>query len=202
MLYFAQAMSFKDPLSYLCLAGFVLTPWSLRKEVAGLNNFFTKNVKTLRENSIVSGKMSEQFTVTVTFDSRSFAVLWWNSPFTGFVLYLNMTHEVAMPPDQYCFCVVANTIFFVSTFCSTYFIISMTFDRFYSIIKPHKAASFNTVKRAKITIVCVVIFSFLFNIPHVFLTSNQQRQCVPFGKATGLTGQFYYWLNVGHSNFS
>ena len=106
-----------------------------------------------------------------------------------------MTHKVAMPPNQYWFCVVANTIFFVSTFCSTYFIISMTFDRFYSIIKPHKAASFNTVKRAKITIVCIVIFSFLFNIPHVFITSNQQRQCVHFGKATGLTGQFYYWLS-------
>ena len=100
-----------------------------------------------------------------------------------------------MPPGQYGFCVVANTIFFVSTFCSTYFIISMTFDRFYSIITPHKAASFNTVKRAKITILCIVIFSFLFNIPHVFITSNQQRRCVPFGKATGLIGQFYYWLS-------
>ena len=106
-----------------------------------------------------------------------------------------MTHEVAMPPNQYGFCLVANTIFFVSTFCSTYFIISMTFDRFYSIIRPHKAASFNTVKRAKTTIICIVIFSFLFNIPHIFMTSNQQRQCVPFGKAAGFTGQFYYWLS-------
>ena len=115
--------------------------------------------------------------------------------FAGFCLYLNMTHGVSMPPDQYWFCVLANTTFFTSTSCSTYLIISMTFDRFYSIIRPHKAASFNTVKRAKITIVSIVIFSFLFNIPHVLLTSNEQRQCVPFGKAVGLPGQFYYWLS-------
>ena len=106
-----------------------------------------------------------------------------------------MTHDVTMPPDQYWFCVLANTTFFTSTFCSTYFIISMTIDRFYSIISPHKAASFNTIKRAKTTIVFILIFSILFNIPHAFITSNEQRQCVHFGKAVGLTGQFYYWLS-------
>ena len=115
--------------------------------------------------------------------------------FSGFCLYLNMTHDVAMPPDQYWFCLLGNTTFYTSTFCSTYCIISMTFDRFYSIISPHKAASFNTIKRAKTTIVFILIFSILFNIPHVFITSNEQRQCVPFGKAIGLTGQFYYWLS-------
>ena len=70
----------------------------------------------------------------------------------------------------------------------------MTFDRFYSIIRPHKAASFNTVKRAKITIVFIVIFSIVFHIPHLFITSNQGRTCVFY--ATGLdsvANQFYYW---------
>ena len=107
-----------------------------------------------------------------------------------------MTHGTAFPPDPHWSCVMINTTFFTSTFCSTYFIISMTFDRFYSIIRPHKAASFNTIKRAKITIVSIVIFSFLFNVPHVFLTSNDQRKCVPFGRAVSrLTDQFYYWLS-------
>ena len=34
-----------------------------------------------------------------------------------------------------------------------------------------------------------------------FLTSNEQRQCVPFGKAVGLTGQFYYWFSFA-ANFA
>ena len=72
----------------------------------------------------------------------------------------------------------------------------MTFDRFYSIIRPHKAASFNTVKRAKITIACVVIFSVIYNSPHLFITSNENWQCLPYGKAMEKSyGQFYYWLS-------
>ena len=81
--------------------------------------------------------------------------------------------------------------------CSTLFILNMTFDRFYSIIKPHKAASFNTVKRAKITIGCVVIFSIIFNLPHLFTTTYEGRQSVPFGQGMEyVQGQLYYWLSL------
>ena len=72
----------------------------------------------------------------------------------------------------------------------------MTFERFYSIIKPHKAASFNTVKKAKITIISVVIFSTLYNTPHLFISSEEGKQCVPYGAAMDKPyGQFYYWLS-------
>ena len=72
----------------------------------------------------------------------------------------------------------------------------MTFERFYSIIRPHKAASFNTVKRARIVITCVVSFSAVYNIPHVFITSHQNWQCQPYGSAIGSPmGQVYYWLS-------
>ena len=47
----------------------------------------------------------------------------------------------------------------------------MTFEHFYSIIKPHKASSVNTVKRAKITIAFVVVLSTLYHIPHLFIKS-------------------------------
>ena len=84
----------------------------------------------------------------------------------------------------------------MSTLCSTLFILSMTFDRFYSIIRPHMAASFNTVKRAKITIVGIIVFSVLYNIPHLFISSEEGKQCVPYGTAMGKSyGQFYYWLS-------
>ena len=69
----------------------------------------------------------------------------------------------------------------------------MTFDRFYSIIRPHKAASFNTIKRAKITISCITIFSILFNIPQLYTITNQGRECVPDLTKTAKT--FYHWLS-------
>ena len=73
----------------------------------------------------------------------------------------------------------------------------MTFERFYSIIRPQKAASFNTVKRAKITILCIVILSIIYNIPHLFVTLPEGRACVPFGNAIQTdVGLFYYWFSL------
>ena len=107
-----------------------------------------------------------------------------------------MVHDVHIPPNQYRYCTLAITILFSSTLCSTLLILSMTFDRFYSIIMPHKAASFNTVKRAKMTILCIVLFSIMYNIPHLFISSNENWQCLPYGTAMGKTyGEFYYWLS-------
>ena len=89
------------------------------------------------------------------------------------------------------------TMLYMSGLCSTLFILSMTFERFYSIIRPHKAASFNTVKRARITIVCIVIFSILINVPHLYITANNGKSCVPFGKLMQtIHGEMYYWFSV------
>ena len=81
--------------------------------------------------------------------------------------------------------------------CSTQFILSMTFERFYSIIRPHKAASFNTVKRVKITILFIVNFSISYNLPQLFISVNNGRTCIThvigFEK---FYGQFYYWLTL------
>ena len=87
-----------------------------------------------------------------------------------------MVHGVEMAPDQFWYCTIATTVLFISTLCSALFVLSMTFDRFYSIIRPHKAASFNTAKRAKITITCIIIFSTVFNVPNMFMTINEGRQ--------------------------
>ena len=102
-----------------------------------------------------------------------------------------------MPPSQFWYCTLSITVLWMSSLCSTLFIVNMTFDRFYSIIMPHKAASFNTVKRAKITIMCIVIFCILYNIPHLFITAQEGRQCIPFGNAIeSVFGQIYYWLSL------
>ena len=61
----------------------------------------------------------------------------------------------------------------VSSFlCSTYLLIAMTFERFYSIIRPHKAASFNTVMKAKIIIVCVLYCAFHILFPFCLLVAT------------------------------
>ena len=79
----------------------------------------------------------------------------------------------------------------MSSLCSTLFILNMTFERFYSIIRPHRAASFNTVKRAKISILCIVCISIAYNLPHLFVTERDSWFCVPFGSV-----KFYYWFSL------
>ena len=93
-----------------------------------------------------------------------------------------MVHDIEMPPSQLIFCKVNNTIVLMSTMCSILFILQMTFERFYSIIQPHKAASVNTVKRAKITIVVVIISSIFFNIPVIFTSTNIGKECVAWAR--------------------
>ena len=80
--------------------------------------------------------------------------------------------------------------------CSTLLILNMTFERFYSIIRPHKAASFNTVKRAKVTIVCIIVFSISYNIPHFYITRQISKRCIPYGNRAHGWGQIYYWLSL------
>ena len=59
------------------------------------------------------------------------------------------------------------------------------------------AASFNTVKRAKITIVIIVIFTCFFEILHLFTTTINGRECIPYGAVMKHSyGQFYFWLTT------
>ena len=101
-----------------------------------------------------------------------------------------------IPPGPFWYCTVSMTVLFSAFLCSTLFIMSMTFDRFYSVIRPHKDASFNTVKRAKFSIYSIIICSMLYNIPHLFISNNNNWECLPYGRAMGKPyGQFYYWLS-------
>ena len=93
----------------------------------------------------------------------------------GLIRYLNMVVGVDMPPDHYWHCAISIYVAFMAFMCSTLFILSMTFERFYSIIRPHKAVSINTFRKAKISIVCIVIFSIISAGPHLFISSNYDR---------------------------
>ena len=114
-----------------------------------------------------------------------------------------MAHDRDLAPSQLWFCKAVAAVLFTSSLCSTLFILSMTFERFYSIIIPHKAASFNTVKRAKITIVCIILFSIGYNSPLWLLSGQvvgQSRNCNAYAHAkSSVPGQIYYWsANILH----
>ena len=116
---------------------------------------------------------------------------------SGFISYLGMEHGMYIHPGPESYCRVSPFITFTCFLCSTLLILSMTFDRFYSIIMPHKAASFNTVKRTNITVVCIAIVSVLYNLPHLFLSTIINWDCIPYATAMGQPyGEFYYLATV------
>ena len=101
-----------------------------------------------------------------------------------------------MPPDELGYCIMLVFITNSAVLCSTYLLITMTFERLCSIIWPLKAASFNTAKRARIIIiVCIFVTCFTYCIPFLFITGNRGKNCIPhkFASVTVL-GEFYYWL--------
>ena len=88
------------------------------------------------------------------------------------------------PPDQYWYCTVIITVLAMAMLCGTFLLVAMTFDRFYSIVRPHKAASFNTIRRTKIIISLVIVSSIVFNIPHLFTSDHQGCNVHPTEKPT------------------
>ena len=122
----------------------------------------------------------------------------------AFIAYLTLEHGVYVPPGPKWNTRVANFVNFICFMTSTLLILSMTFERFYSIKLPHKAASFNTVKRAKITVACIAVVSILYNIPRLYVTSNVYWEYIPYGNSNEYSfGEFYYWLStVVHFRFT
>ena len=101
-----------------------------------------------------------------------------------------------MPPSSYRYCSLLIFFSLTAVMCSTNFILAMTFERFYSIIQPHKAASFNTVTKARTVVVIIFLLSIGFNFPHIFLSETQDRYCIANRIASiNVYGALYYWLS-------
>ena len=99
-----------------------------------------------------------------------------------------------MPPNQQWFCRLLVFFVYSAFLSSSYILITMTFERVYSIIRPHKAASFNTVKRAKITIPCIFLLAFSYSIPNLFVTGYNGPYCI-INAVDSVFGQLYYWVS-------
>ena len=109
--------------------------------------------------------------------------------------YLNQVIGVDLPVSQPWSCRLQSYTLHSSSLTSNYLLISMTFERFYSIIRPHKAALFNTVKKAKIIILCIFMGCFFNSIPFLFLGANIGTKCIPIKNASDkLLHELYYWI--------
>ena len=61
-------------------------------------------------------------------------------------------------------------------------IVAMTFDKFFAIRFPHKSASFNTPRRARIVLIIIVVFSIIFNLPQFYVTMLIDGVCMPYAR--------------------
>ena len=99
-----------------------------------------------------------------------------------------------MPPNPYWNCALAITVIMTSMLASTLFILAMTFERCYSILWPHRVAAFNTLGKAKIAIVLIIIFSILFSIPNLYFSDYKGKRCI-FNKSSIPNVQIYAWFS-------
>ena len=60
---------------------------------------------------------------------------------------------------------------------SRYQVLAMTIDKYIAIKWPHKAAAYSTSKRAKFVLIGVLIFSLIYNVCHIFMTSLVGGKC-------------------------
>ena len=109
--------------------------------------------------------------------------------------------QVDFPPNLRWYCSIDLYVVLTNMMAGTFIILSMTFDRWFSIVYPHKASSFNTLKRAKITLVIILLFSVIFNLPQIYVGSFLGRKCVPFGAHFDeLRVKLFYWAHTFLAN--
>ena len=76
----------------------------------------------------------------------------------------------------------------------TFLIVAMTVDKYIAVKWPHRAATYSTPGRARITATCVYLCVFMYNIPHFFLSGMIGDQCIAFA-ISGLITRIYSWLS-------
>ena len=76
----------------------------------------------------------------------------------------------------------------------TYLVVAMTIDKYIAIKWLHRAATYSTSPRAKIIAVAVYACAFVYNIPHLFLSSVIGGQCINFG-ISNVFSRVYSWFS-------
>ena len=92
-------------------------------------------------------------------------------------------------------CKVATYLMAVAIQNSAFDIFAMTLDKYIAMKWPHKAAIFSSSKRAKVIMIGVLIFTLIYNIPHIFLTEMVGDFCVGFAIGGTFTN-VYSWFSL------
>ena len=109
--------------------------------------------------------------------------------------YLEQTHVVDTAPNQSWYCLTHMFLDHSGCLCSNYLLVAMTFERFYSIIRPLDAASFNTFKKTRLIIISICLISLSFCIPYLFIAGYKGNICVSNLMASyNVFGVMYSWL--------
>ncbi len=109
-------------------------------------------------------------------------------------MYAHVTNDINVHQIGSFECKVIAFLVLMSLQNTTYQVLLMTIDKFIAIKWPHKAATYSTPRRAKITLVCVHIFVLLYNIPHLFISGLKANICIAYLKP-GLFTPIHSWLS-------
>ena len=77
---------------------------------------------------------------------------------------------------------------------STFQIVAMTIDKYIAIKWPHKAATYSTLRRAKMITVGLSLFVLCYNGPHLFLSRVIGGPCIAYSVDKSIT-RVYSWLS-------
>ena len=77
---------------------------------------------------------------------------------------------------------------------STFQILAMTIDKYIAIKWPHKATTYSTPRRAKITVLVIYVCVVLYNIPHIFITKLIGDICLGYAIG-GIVTKVYSWFS-------
>ena len=77
---------------------------------------------------------------------------------------------------------------------STYQVIAMALDKCIAIKWPHKAAIYSTTTRAKMTALAILLCTFIFNIPHGFISFSGGYHCIAYFIG-GTYANIYSWIS-------
>ena len=85
--------------------------------------------------------------------------------------------------------------YFVNIFlqCATYQIVAMTFDKYFAIKWPHRAATYSTPKRAKIIILSIYLCVLIYNGPHLLISSLVGDFCFSY-VVGGIVAEVFSWI--------
>ena len=91
-------------------------------------------------------------------------------------------------------CKVSAFICFIALQNCTFQVLSMTLDKYVAIKWPHKAAVHSTPRRAKKITVGLYIFTFVYNIPSLFLSGMIGDLCINYG-ISSIFSKVHSWFS-------